>query len=105
MHSASATRLEKTVREQIPSIAALVQDAVIRPFGHLGQTPESIRDMKVISVIRTVVNKALAKDFCIAASFAAVEEEVHNCVPELPSEDAVATKLVDVASFAVPVAK
>lgn len=105
MHSASETKLENIVREQLSSIVALVQDAIFRLFGHLRQTLESIRDKKVISVIRTVKNRALDKYFRIAASSAAVGEEIQKFVSELPSDDAVATKLVDTPSFAVPVTK
>lgn len=88
--------------EQIASIAAPVEDAVIRLFPNACQATESSPDMKLIPVIYTVVNMALAKRVRSAAFFSVVGDKVHNCIPEPPSADAAAARLVDARSLTVP---
>lgn len=61
IYSASMDRLENTFQVQIDSIPALVEHAVIRLFGDAGSATDSSFDTKMISVIQTVVNRALAK--------------------------------------------
>lgn len=50
-----------------------------------------------------MVNRVLAEGSRSAAFYSAAEDAVHKCVPEPPSADAVAAKLVDSSSFTVPV--
>lgn len=104
-HSALLAKLENTVCEQIASIPALLEDAVVRLFGDAGRVTESTPDTKVISVIQTVVSRSLVNLFRSVAFYLALEGAVHKCVSEPPSFDAVATRMIDASAFVVPVAK
>lgn len=64
---ASHAKLECTVCKQIMSILVLIEDAGVRLFSDAGRTTESSSDDKVIRVIQTIVNRAVAKDFQSAA--------------------------------------
>lgn len=59
---------------------------------------ESSPGVKVISLVQTVVNRALAKGCRSGAFYSVVEDVVHKYVPEAPSTDAVSAKPV-VPSF------
>lgn len=104
-HSPSPAQLDNTVREQIASIPALVENAVMRFFGNAGKVTESSPNTKVIPVIKTVVSGALAKDLRSAAACFAVEDAVHKWAQEPPSVDTVAAKLIDALSSTVPVVR
>lgn len=79
----------------------MIEDAAIRLIGEPGRTTESIPDKKVISVIPTAVNGALANGFRSVAFYSAVQQAIHKCEPKHPSVDAGAAKLVDSLSFTV----
>lgn len=93
------------MRKQIAGIPALVEDDVLRLFGDAGRAKESSSDAKVISVIRTVVNKALRKGFRSAAFYLAVQKAVHKCVAEHQTVEVVVTSMSDTLAFIVPVTK
>lgn len=80
--SASSTRLVKTVREQIASILALLEDAVVRLFGDAGGAKETRPDTKLKSVLRTVVNRAVAQAFQSLSFYLVVERAVQKFLPE-----------------------
>lgn len=89
----------------IDSIPVLVEEAILRLIGDMDQATESSLDTKVISLIPTAVNRALARGFRSATFYAVVEEVVHECVPKPRMIDAVARKRVNSPFFTVPVAK
>lgn len=74
----SSAKLENAMREQIASIPVSVEYAVLRLFCDAGCATESSSDTKVLSVIRTVVNTSVVKDFQSAASYTAVQWAVHT---------------------------
>lgn len=96
--------MESTVLEQISSIQAVAKVAVIGFSGGAGRDTEPSPDIKILSVIRTVVSRAVVKGFRIAAFYSAVEEALQKLIPKFPSVDAVAAKLINVTFFTVPVA-
>lgn len=98
-HSTSSVKLKNNVRKQIASTRSLVEDALIRFSGNGGRVKESSPDMKMISVMQTVVNRAFSKGFCSAAFYSEVQEAVHKCVPERQNVDAVGTTLVGTPFF------
>lgn len=59
----SSSWLKDTLREQIASIPALVEDAIVRFFGEVGRSAESGSDTNAMAVIRAVVNLSVAKAF------------------------------------------
>lgn len=60
-HSVSSTGLEGTIGEQIDSIPAMVEEAVVRFFEDACKFTESNTDTRVISMARMVVNGAVDK--------------------------------------------
>lgn len=56
-------------------------------------------------MIQAVVNRALSYGFRCSAFYSAMDKTEHKCVPEAPSFDKVATKLVDAHTFTVSVAQ
>lgn len=104
-HFASSASVESTIREQVATIPALVDDALTRLFGDAGRSSDSSLDTKVIFVIPTVVSIALDNAIRSAAYYSAVEEAVQECKPASPILDAVEAKLVEAPSFMVPVGK
>lgn len=91
--------------EQIASIPALVEETIIRLSEDVGRVTESRPDTKMISEIRTVVNRALVKSFWSANLYSSVQDAVHECIPEPMSVDTVVGRLVVDASVTVRVAK
>lgn len=70
----------------------LVEEAVVRLFGVEGQATESGPDAKKISVIKTVVSRALVKGNRSATFYSAVKESVEKNVREPLILDEVAAK-------------
>lgn len=97
-HYASSARLEYTIRKQITSILALVENAVIRLFGDAGRVKALIQHTKVVLVFLIVVSRSLGKGFRSTVFYSAVEEAVNKYVPRPPSVEAVDAKLVYVTS-------
>lgn len=93
------------MREQIASISAAVEYAVISLFGNACRATESSPDKKVIAVIQTVVKTALAKGLQIFAYYLAMEDAVYKFMPEPMNVDAVVVKLIDSPAFTVRVVK
>lgn len=81
------------MREQISSILALMEDAAIYLFEDAGKSMKSSLDTKVMSLIQTVVNRALAKVFEVPRFFA-IGKAVQKSVSELPSVDEVTANYV-----------
>lgn len=61
--SRSSAKLKNTLRGRIASISAVVEDAVVRLFSDARRATESSSDTKVMSAIRTVVNRLVTKAF------------------------------------------
>lgn len=77
----------------------------MRLFEDVGRATESSPVKKVISVIWTVVSKAVDKDFQHAAFYMTVEQVIHKCVSEPQIIGSVATLLTNALAFTVAVAK
>lgn len=64
-------------------------------FANANQSTDSSQYKNVISVIKTVDSRALAKDFQSATLYSALNEAVQKCVRDTPSVDVVAVTLAD----------
>lgn len=83
------------------SIPGLVEGPVSCLFGDEGQGREPSPDTKLISLIRTVVGRALGKCFRSDAFYSTAEDAVHKCVPEPTIIDVVAAKQLEGFPFTV----
>lgn len=83
----------------------MFEDAVIRLFGDAGRVRESNPGTKLVSMIQTVVSRALSKGFRNAPFYTTVDELLEECVSKPSGADAVVAKLLHAPSFTVPVAK
>lgn len=92
-HNASLARLESTVCEEVASVLALVEDAVVPLLGEAASYMESIQDTKMISLIDKVVRRALPRGFQSAAYCSAVEETIRKRVSKSRSVEAEAIVL------------
>lgn len=62
-HSRSQAGLEGTVRDQLASVPAKMEDTAVRLFGSAERAAEWNPGIKVLVVIRTVVIGSIAKAF------------------------------------------
>lgn len=96
--------LDSDVGAQIAGILALIGFAVVRLLADAGHTTESSPESKV-SVIQTVINKAVAIPFQSAAFQTAKEFAVYKCVVESPVVNPFETCTIDTPTFTVFEAK
>lgn len=61
--------------------------------------------MRVISVIRSVLNRDQTKAFQSATFYTAVEKAVHKCISKYQSVDAVTTRMIGAPASTVSVVK
>lgn len=89
------------MRDQIAIFTALPEDGVVYLFGYVGRTTKSSPGTKVVSMLQTVVNRAVDKGFRSVAFYLTVEKAVHKSVPEPQSVDTVTTMLINSPAFTV----
>lgn len=97
--------LESTVRNQVTNIPALVEDSVVRLFGHVEPATKSAMDSKVMVLIRTVVSLSVPKAFQSSAFQTVVKQAVHRSLVEQHVSNDVATSTIYLPFFAVSVPK
>lgn len=103
--SISSARLASTVYKQITSILVSVEEEVVRRSRNARRAAESSPDNVVLSVMRTVVNELVAKDFQSSAFYSGLENFVQNCMVEPRVVSVAATKIFDASAFTVLVAR
>lgn len=85
------------------SILALAGDAVVQLLSKAGGGTESSPDTKLMSVIRTVVNRSVAKAFQSSAFQIAAKRAVQKRLAKLHVFNVLATLTVNALAFTVPV--
>lgn len=99
--SRTLARLEDTAPEEIASIPALMENAIVQPFSNEGRAIDSGLDTIVLPVIQTVVNRSVARAFQSSTFQTALNRAIQKYLAEPEVANKMAVRTIDTPVFMV----